>query len=172
MAFGHWATLSKKFSLASYSQTKPALQTGGHNINPATDANALRCTQPMNSMYIKFADPDTQLKPRKKSWLKRAIQTLLISFIPSGNPNFEEEIDKVKQWLIEFKDGNQYPNREIGLDNLEQPIMIMPWRRNYGYWIDNNMLLKDFNSLFNPVEISKEEFEKHWDQFEQQNENS
>jgi|SRR5215203_1050068 len=98
----------------------------------------------MNSIYIKFTDSDTRIKRSKKSWWKR----LLISFIASGNPTFDEEIENVKQWLIDFKDGNQYRNREIGLDILQQPIMIMPWRRNYGYWIDHNLLLKDFKSLF------------------------
>ncbi len=48
----------------------------------------------------------------------------------------------------------------------------MPWRRNYGYWIDNNLLLKDFQLLFDSVEITKDEFEKLWTQFERQNENT
>jgi hypothetical protein len=123
-------------------------------------------------MYIKFTDPDSRTKRTKENWWKKITKALLISFIPSGNPNFDSEIENVKQWLIEFKDGNQFPNREIGLDILQQPIMIMPWRRNYGYWIDNNLLLKDFKSIFNAVEITKEEFEKHWNQFEQENENT
>ena len=126
----------------------------------------------MNSIYIKFTDPDTRIKRTKESWWKRLAKALLISFIPAGNPNFDEEIENVKQWLIEFKDGNQYPNREIGLDVLQQPIMIMPWRKNYGYWIDNNILLKDFKALFNAIEITEGEFEKHWTQFEQRNENT
>jgi len=126
----------------------------------------------MNSTYIKFTDPDTRIKRVKERWWKRAIKMLLISVFPTGNPTFDDEIENVKQWLIEFKDGNQYPNREVGLDILQQPVMIMPWRRNYGYWIDNHLLLKDFKSVFNAVEITKEEFEKYWDQFEQQNENT
>lgn len=125
----------------------------------------------MNSSYIKFNNPDSNLKPAKLSWWKKLLQLLLISFIPKGNPNFEDEIDNVKEWLIEFADGNQYPNREIGLDNLQQPIMIMPWRKNYGYWIDNNLLLEGFKSTFNAIEISKEEFEKYWNQFAQEHEN-
>jgi hypothetical protein len=126
----------------------------------------------MTSTYIKFKNPYTPLTSRKESWWKRITKALLISFIPAGNPNFDEEIDNVEQWLIEFKNENQYPNREIGLDILQQPIMIMPWRKNYGYWIDNNLLLNDFKSHFNAVKISKEEFEKHWNQFEQENENN
>jgi hypothetical protein len=125
----------------------------------------------MYNTYIKFTDPDTREKRVKESWWWRIIKMLLISVFPSGNPRFDDEIENVKEWLIEFKDGNQYPNREIGLDILQQPIMIMPWRRNYGYWIDNHLLLNDFKLMFNTVEITWEEFENHWDQFEQQNEN-
>ena len=132
----------------------------------------MSCTLPMNSTYIKFTDPDTRIKRSKQSWWKRITKTLLISFIPSSNPTFDEEIENIKQKVIEFKDGNQYPNREIGLDIFQQPIMIMPWRRNYGYWIDNNLLLKDFQLLFDSVEITKDEFEKLWTQFERQNENT
>jgi len=157
---------------SSFSNKLYICNQGDGNSIAATSQTLYRCMQPMNSTYIKFTDPDTRIKRIKENWWKRITKALLISFIPSGNPTFEEEIDNVKQWLIEFKDGNQCPNREIGLDILQQPIMIMPWRRNYGYWIDNNLLLKDFKSLFNAVEITKVEFEKHWNRFEQQNENT
>jgi hypothetical protein len=126
----------------------------------------------MNSTYIKFTIPDIRLVPNKKAWWERIMKNLLTSFIPLANPDFEEEIDNVKQWLIEFENDNQYPNREIGLDILEHPIMIMPWRKNYGYWIDNNLLLKGFKSHFNAVEITKEEFENYWNKFEQQNQDT
>ena len=89
----------------------------------------------------------------------------LLSFIPVGNSSFEDIIDEVSQWLVEFKNGEKYPNREIGLNVFQHPIMIMPWRRNYGYWIDNNLLLDDFKSNFKAVEITEEEFENHWQQF-------
>jgi hypothetical protein len=126
----------------------------------------------MNSTYIKFSNPATRLTSRKKNWWGTITEALLISFIPQANPDFEKKIENVEQWLIEFENGNQYPNREIGLDILQQPIMIMPWRNNYGYWTDNNLLIKDFKSHFNIVEITKEEFENHWDQFEQENESA
>lgn len=120
----------------------------------------------MSSIFLKFTDPDTRTDKTKRSWWKRFTETALTSFIPVGNPNFEKDIEKVKFWLLEFKDGNQYPNREIGLDILQEPIMIMPWRKNYGYWIDNNLVLNDFKSIFNSTEITEEEFEKFWNQFE------
>ena len=126
----------------------------------------------MHSIYIKFTAPDLRPGKTKRSWWQRFVETALSLFIPVGNPNFEKDIEDVTYWLIEFKDGNQYPEREIGLNIVQEPIMIMPWRKNYGYWIDNNLLLKDFKSVFNAIEITKEEFEKFWDQFEQLNENT
>jgi len=38
----------------------------------------------------------------------------------------------------------------------------LPFKNNYGYWTDNNLLLNDFKELFNTSEISKEIFEQHW----------
>ena len=31
----------------------------------------------------------------------------------------------------------------------------MPFKNNYGYWIDNNLVLDDFRKLFTTIEISK-----------------
>lgn len=126
----------------------------------------------MDSIYIKFTEPDTRPDKTKRSWWKRFAEKALTLFMPVGNSKFDKNIENVKYWLIEFKNGDQYPNREIGLDILQQPIMMMPWRNNYGYWIDNNLMLSDFKSIFSANEITKEEFEKLWDQFEQLNENT
>jgi hypothetical protein len=119
----------------------------------------------MDNVYIKFNDPSPQTKRRKENTIKRIFKMALISFIPRGNVNFDDKIDNVAHWLIEFENTKQYPNREIGLDISHQPIMIMPWGRNYGYWIDNNLLLNDFKSNFEVIEITKEEFENYWQQF-------
>jgi hypothetical protein len=44
--------------------------------------------------------------------------------------------------------------------------MKMPYKKNYGYWTDNNMLLDDFRKHFEVSEITKEEFERQWALFE------
>jgi hypothetical protein len=123
----------------------------------------------MNNIYIKFSSRTPQVKREKESVFKKIFKMALIFFIPVGNPNFEDKIEEVVQWLVEFEDNKQYPNREIGLDIFQQPIMIMPWRKNYGYWIDNDLLLDDFKSRFKAIEITKEEFENHWQQFLREN---
>lgn len=92
-----------------------------------------------------------------------------MSFIPKGNVNFDDKIYEVTQWLIEFENGKKYPNREIGLDVFLKPIMIMPWNRNYGYWVDNNLAQEDFKATFKATEITEEEFETYWQQFLKEN---
>ncbi len=89
--------------------------------------------------------------------------------IPIANPDFESKIDKVSSWLIEFEADSYYPSREIGLNNLDKPIMIMPWKKNYGYWTDNNLVIEDFRLHFYTIDISKKEFEKNWNLFEKEN---
>src|SRR5690606_17010831 len=82
--------------------------------------------------------------------------------IPIANPDFENKINEVSSWLIEFEADSYYPNREIGLNNSDKPIMIMPWKKNYGYWTDNNLVIEDFRKHFETTDISKIEFEKNW----------
>ena len=69
--------------------------------------------------------------------------------------NFENEIDKINTWLIEF-DAGGIPEREIGLDKDGKVVMIMPWKDNYGYWTDNNLNLTDFMNGFTYSEIENE----------------
>jgi hypothetical protein len=38
----------------------------------------------------------------------------------------------------------------------------MPFKKNYGYWIDNNLVLDDFRKQFAAVAISKENLEEKW----------
>jgi hypothetical protein len=35
----------------------------------------------------------------------------------------------------------------------------MPFKNNYGYWIDNNLVLDDFRKQSAAIEISKDNFE-------------
>jgi hypothetical protein len=94
---------------------------------------------------------------------------IMTTDIPIANPDFESKIDKVSSWLIEFEADSYYPSREIGLNNLDKPIMIMPWKKNYGYWTDNNLVIEDFRLHFYTIDISKKEFEKNWNLFEKEN---
>ena len=82
--------------------------------------------------------------------------------IPKANPDYENRIALVVYWLLEFKDDQSTPEREIGLDSNENMIMKMPYNNNYGYWVDNNLTIEDFKKSFAVEEITKEYFEEKW----------
>ena len=124
----------------------------------------------MTYTYIKFKAPVSEDSNEKESaakkFLKNSIIKALELIIPKANPDFDKEIDNVKEWLIEYDDQNNFPHREIGLGNKGQVILIMPWKDNYGYWTDNEIKLEEFISEFNALKISGDEFETCWNQFE------
>ena len=96
---------------------------------------------------------------------KKLPVTILEDDVPVSNPDFGDKIDQVAVWLIEFENDSYYPNREIGLDSSGNPIMKMPWGKNYGYWTDNNLVIENFRTNFQTEDIKKTEFEKYWNLF-------
>ena len=100
--------------------------------------------------------------------LRTLLGKFLSTIIPKANPDFENEIDKINTWLIEF-DAGGIPEREIGLDKDGKVVMIMPWKDNYGYWTDNNLNLTDFMNGFTYSEIENEYFEHRWNNFAENN---
>ena len=117
----------------------------------------------MNNMeYFKFQDPSNTKEHHKESLLEK----FLLLFIPRGNPDFDKIMHTVASWYIEYDTEGDYPNREVGFDSENKPIMAMPTDRNYGYWTDNNLKLEDFLNSFNPESITKQEFEDAWNSIE------
>ncbi|HMC01613.1 MAG TPA: hypothetical protein VKN14_11315 [Flavobacteriaceae bacterium] len=119
--------------------------------------------------YIQFENPktgqDSKVDGITKRALKKAIIGVLSTIIPKANPDFDDKIDFVKNWLVELDIDTGIPEREIGLDKNGQVILKMPFENNYGYWTDNNLLLEDFKKLFFTSEISNVDFEKYWNSF-------
>jgi hypothetical protein len=117
--------------------------------------------------YIKFKIPDNISETKKKSLLKKyffkAVSFILMKLIPKANPDFDDQIDNVEYWLLECEKESGIPEREIGIDKNGNGIMKMPFKSNYGYWTDNNLLLKDFIEKFKAIEIEKREFESKWE---------
>jgi hypothetical protein len=74
-----------------------------------------------------------------------------------SNPGYEEKLHLVREWLIEFDDEG-LPWREIGLGSRGDPVLAGPSEENYGFWLDTNMSMSDFEG----VEIASAEFEKLW----------
>lgn len=121
----------------------------------------------MNATYIQFDAPKSDSQTAKdgliKSSLKKALVGVLTTIIPKATPDFDDKIDKVRCWLVECDNQTGIPEREIGLDKEGRVILKMPFKDNYGYWIDNNLLLNDFKEHFVVSEISKDSFEQSWE---------
>lgn len=121
----------------------------------------------MNMTYIQFVMPKNETQPPKDGLIKRIfiniLGGILTRIIPKANPDFDEKIDNVETWLVECDTETGIPEREIGLDKEHRAIVKMPFKENYGYWIDNNLLLNDFRKHFTVSEISKESFEQNWE---------
>jgi hypothetical protein len=121
--------------------------------------------------YIQFKVPKTEQKTQSDGIVKRtfksAIVGILTFIIPKANPDFENKIDLVENWLIELDFETGIPEREIGLNKNGQVILKMPFKNNYGYWTDNNLMLKDFKKHFKTSEINNTDFEKYWNLFDQ-----
>ena len=100
----------------------------------------------MDNTYLKIELEET-IKPKRSSFFKTLLWKFLSTIIPKANPDFENQIQNINIWLIEF-DENGITEREIGLDKDEKTVMIMPWKDNYGYWTDNNFKLQDFKKWF------------------------
>ena len=123
----------------------------------------------METTYIQFevqkSENQTSPDGLLKSSLKKAITGVLTTVIPKTNPDYENQIDNVKSWLVELETDSGIPQREIGLDDEGNTILKMPYKDNYGYWTDNNLLLDDFKKHFLVKEIDKTNFETKWDLF-------
>jgi len=123
----------------------------------------------MSNTYIKFRSSDSVVQKVPGNIGKSLAKVVLESIAPIANPDFDKKIDRVAMWLIEFENDSYYPNREVGLDSSGKTIMIMPWEKNYGYWTDNNLVIENFRSHFETIDITKKEFEKNWSSFDPEN---
>lgn len=85
-------------------------------------------------------------------------------FLPISNPDFEDKLEDVKYWLLEFDD-EDFPIREIGVDVNGEVILKMPYKKNYGFWIDNELKYTDFIEMFLAKEVDQIFFKEKWNNF-------
>lgn len=123
----------------------------------------------IEKLYIKFQVNPSTLAERKKNLLRKKIITTILFFIPKANPDFDNIIDNVCEWQLEINTKDNSPNREIGVDQNGQVIIIMPWNNNYGYWTDSNIPLDYFKDHFKATEITQTQFDNNWNLFIKQN---
>ena len=116
--------------------------------------------------YIKFKLPEKNTETEKngivKNYIWKIIEYVLRKIIPESNPTNGKLIDDVEFWLIECEIESGIPVREIGIDRNENVILKMPHKKDYGYWTDEDLLLKDFVEKFHAIEIKKNDFEENW----------
>jgi len=94
---------------------------------------------------------------------RRGVLRQIVRWLTSGlnaNPDYVNELPLVRRWIVEFGDDG-LPWRELGLDDSGSVIVAGPDSRNYGFWNDTNMTVRDFVG----DEIAKEFFESEWHRF-------
>jgi hypothetical protein len=119
-----------------------------------------------DSVYIQFEVHKEVDRSPEKNPIKKSIKTFIVNIvskvIPTANPDFEDSIGSVRHWLVECDRLTGIPKREIGLNSHGQAIVKMPFKDNYGYWTDNNMLLDEFKKQFDVSEIPEKYFQNYW----------
>lgn len=108
--------------------------------------------------YLEVEMDDVEMIPRKTSVLEK----LFLLFIPQANPDYDRYINTVIYWQLEFENEESIPTREVGLDNKKETIMKMPYKGNYGYWVDNTLTYNDFKDAFKCKTIDKDTFQENW----------
>jgi len=109
--------------------------------------------------YIQFEE-QVDKETFKKVFFVRILERIL----PKANPDFEDKIDEVRCWLLEFDSETGKVQREIGLDKEGHIVLKAPFRENYGFWTDSPCLFS--KDSFKAIEISKDNFEDSWELFD------
>ena len=117
--------------------------------------------------YFKFLDPSYEERPSSNQsfWDKFLMKftRCCLFFIPKANPDFERVYDDVMMWYIEYDTYNHYTNREVGTNKDGIVICKGPYKKNLGFWTDEDLKLSDYESHFPIIYVAKEEFEALWE---------
>ena len=123
-------------------------------------------------IYIKFKTDEivtTSGQPTEISRLEKNVEKLIVqiltTIIPKANPDFDSKIQNVREWILEVDEDEETPEREIGLDDKGNVMMIMPWKDNYGFWTDSSVQVDKLAKSRDMTFGDKEEFERLWNEF-------
>jgi hypothetical protein len=112
-------------------------------------------------IYLKIITEDAKNTENESvSWFFSFVYKILKCIIPLRNPDFEDKIELIKFWLLEFENIEEPPLREIGLDKNNQILMVTPYKKNAGFWVDNNLNYVDFTNSFRYEVIDEKYFMK------------
>ena len=130
----------------------------------------------MGLIYIKIKTDEIITDSGQLTGQNRLVQTfkdsltkVLTTIIPKANPDFDDKIRDVRHWILEVDDEEGRPEREIGLDDQGNVMMIMPWQKNYGFWTDSNVLVDDLAKSHEMDFVDKDYFERLWTTFDTKN---
>ena len=91
------------------------------------------------------------------------VSNFLCKILPRTNPDYSSGIiDAVEYWYVEYDEEKGLTCREIGLNAEKQLIFKAPYKKNLGFWCDEDLSLDDY-SKFCYKHISKSEFESLWE---------
>ncbi len=91
-------------------------------------------------------------------WWGRVLQRI----IPPANPDFEQLYPTARFWWVELDEKN-VPAREIGFDEEGKPIVLAPFGRNYGFFVDTSTPWVDAGA---ECTEAKAEFQATWEELE------
>jgi len=83
---------------------------------------------------------------------------LLKRVLPAANPDVEKLYEDVYLWWLEVNDDGE-PNREIGFNEMKEPIVLGPIGENYGFLTDTGKVWNDWSEEKNEIQ---KEFEYTW----------
>lgn len=110
----------------------------------------------MTDVYVRVAE--TGIEPPESAPL--AIR-VIGEMLPKANPDFEAEYPRVRLWYLEVDSQKARVLREVGFDEKGTPIVIGPFRSNFGVWTDSPAV-REWHTY---ERITKEEFEQQWNVF-------
>lgn len=114
-------------------------------------------------IYFKFISPFGKMESGNihKSKFIDVICKALRAVLPKANPDFDDKYESVRTWYIEYDENNNWVNREIGLDSINNVIVKAPYLKNIGFWMDEDLKIDDYLK-FNIEYITTDRFEELW----------
>lgn len=115
-------------------------------------------------IYFKFIDSscNTQQGEGRKKGMMQALSSILSFVLPHSNPDFEKRYDQVHTWYIEYDEEKNLTNREVGTNENGDVIVKGPYRKNLGFWTNEDLTLEQYQQHFDITTISHEQFTELW----------